>query len=716
VWLGVRAAASVSSISCDWQETSDAGATRSSTFGLTEGPEDAPRTGVSTRIDGHLAEMQTRGVTDQGAWGVRIGPVRTGVVYRYRFHATASDGHRRTSRWFEFRAGRWETSGGELRIAGQDLVLADSIEWWDDGTGPTRVRFSLPLQADERVVGFGERFDRLDQRGHALDAVVFEQYKAQGELGRTYLPMPFAHVVRSSGEGWGFHLRTQARTWYDIDHTTPSRLVIEAELDGRPSLDVTIWSGDPYRVLTGFLDECGRAEELPDWVFGLWASDNEWNTQAAVLEQVDRHRAEGIPVGAVVIEAWSDESTFTAFRDAQFEVSGDGSPHRLSDFTFPPDGAWPDPAGMVDELHRRGIRVVLWQIPLIKMRPHPTGQALADEQAAVGHGYVIAEADGRPYRNRGPWFPLALMPDLTDPEAALWWTEKRRYLVDEVGIDGFKTDGGEHAWGHDLGYRNGSAGASSNNIFPVAYVGAYGDLLRRCGRAPVTFSRAGFAGSQPHGIFWAGDEDSTWLAMRHSILAGLTASSCGIVYWSWDLAGFSGPVPDPDLYLRAAAVSTFTPVMQYHAEFNAHRRPLRARTPWNVAEVSGDSRVLPAFRRLIELRGALRPYLARQAGRAVREDRPLMRPLFFDHRSDAEIWNWPLEFQLGDDLLVAPVTEPGVESWQSYLPVGEWVEAWTGERFKGGQTVITASPLGQIPVFSRASAWAGLSAMFSGQS
>ena len=49
------------------------------------------------------------------------------------------------------------------------------------------------------MVGFGERFDRLDQRGHRLDAVVFEQYKGQAATGRTYFPMPFAHVISSAG-------------------------------------------------------------------------------------------------------------------------------------------------------------------------------------------------------------------------------------------------------------------------------------------------------------------------------------------------------------------------------------------------------------------------------------------------------------------------------------------------------------------------------------
>ena len=147
----------------------------------------------------------------------------------------------------------------------------------------------------------------------------------------------------------------------------------------------------------------------------------------------------------------------------------------------------------------------------------------------------------------------------------------------------------------------------------------------------MTFSRSGFTGSQAHGIFWAGDEDSTWEAFRSSVTAGLTAASCGIVYWGWDLAGFSGPVPDAELYLRAAAASAFMPIMQYHSEFNHHQLPLRDRTPWHVAETTGDDRVVPLFRSYADLRERLVPYLAEQAARTITTDRPLMRPLFFDH-------------------------------------------------------------------------------------
>lgn len=712
VRLGVRTSADVESVVCAIAITSASGESRHLEAALSP----AANTSRGRTVDGgHLASAQARLARAQAGWSVSVGDLHPGDSVEYRFAATTSSGATQRTRTFTTRVAGWRPFDGAVKVDGTvDRLVPGSVEVLDDGARISRVRFALSLDAAERVTGLGERYDRLEHRGQTLDSVVFEQYKSQGAERKTYLPMPFAHVV--GGEGWGFHVRSSRRVWFDIGATRSDRLVVEAAVDA-PSeaptvLDLAVYSGTPTEVLRSFLDEVGRPEELPEWVFSLWASGNEWNTQAEVERQMALHREHRIPVGSVVIEAWSDESTFTAFRDARYEVSEDGAPHRLGDFTFPADGAWPDPKGMIDALHEQDVRVHLWQIPLIKLRPHPRGQAAADARSAIEEKVLIEEptptGGTRPYRNRGWWFPLSLMPDLTDDVAAAWWTEKRRYLVEELGVDGFKTDGGEHAWGDELVYLDGRRGDEKNNLFPVHYAKAYGDLLRSAGKAPVTFSRAGFTGSQAHGAFWAGDENSTWQAFRWSMLAGLSAAASGIVYWGWDIAGFSGEIPDSELYLRAMAASAFVPIMQYHSEFNHHRSPSVDRTPWNIQERTGDDRVIPITRSIVELRERLKPYLVAQTRTAIETGAPLMRPLYFDHPGDTAVWDHPLQWLLGDDLLVAPVVEPGATSWDVYVPAGDWVDGRDGSSCANGVITVDA-PIEHPVVLCRRTAWeAGL--------
>ncbi|PFG15558.1 galactose mutarotase-like protein [Propionicimonas paludicola] len=658
--------------------------------------------------DGHLEEAQAASLSTETAWTISL-PALPEAAGEYRF--VADD---RASDWFELRPARW-LPGGDDAVAGAGAKLVPgSVELLTPvGGAPVRARFVLALQPGDHLVGFGERFDAIDQAGRRFDSVVFEQYKSQGEFGRTYLPMPFAHVISADGSSWGFHVRTSRRVWFDAAASRPDQLLVEVELGAEAQVSVGLYDGSPTQVLTTFLNEVGRAAEQPDWVLRLWASSNEWNTQAIVTEQVARHHAEQIPLGVVVIEAWSDEQGFVVWRDSAYTPRTDGSVHSASDFTYPADGAWPDPAGMIADLHDQDIKLVLWQIPLLG---HAETELTAETAAEVAYlaerGLAVREADGSPYRNRGWWFPKALMPDFTNPEARRWWQDRHRWLVRDLGVDGFKTDGGEHAWGADLRYADGRTGAENNNRYPVEYAAAFGELLESEGAAPITFSRAGYTGSQAHGLYWAGDENSTWTAFRHSLNAGITAAACGIVYWGWDIAGFSGPLPDPELYLRATAVSAFLPIMQYHSEFNHHRRPLRDRTPWNVGEAFGDEQVLPIFRSYAQLRERLVDYLARSARTAVRTDRPLLRGLFFDWPDDPQLWAHPHQFLCGDDLLVSPVTESGATEWTTWLPAGDWVDVWTGERLSGSAPVTRPVPLDVVPVYARAQAWPELAAVF----
>jgi 1,3-alpha-isomaltosidase len=640
--------------------------------------------------DDHLGLASAAG-PDTGGRSVWVARVTAASDVSYRLVAAQGE-----TEEFAVRPVRWGAVGGTLDVvdpAGVATLDESSVEWLTSTEGARRVRFALALHDGDHVAGFGERYHGLDQRGEVLDAVLFEQYKHQGH--RTYLPMPFAIVTGPAGS-WGFHVRTGRRTWFDVGASTPDRIVVEAEVTpSHPVLSLELFTGDPAAVIRSFLDATGAPVLPPAWVFRPWISGNEWNTQERVMSEVERSLDAGIPVGAVVIEAWSDEATFVAFRDAKYEVHPDGAPHRLADFEFPPDGAWPDPRGMVQRLHELGVKVILWQIPLIPTDRGSDGQVGADGRALVERGFAVREADGSPYHNRGWWFPGAVLPDFTNPDAVRWWTEKRRYLVDELGVDGFKTDGGEHAWGHDLRYADGTRGDETNGRFPVLYAQAYRNLT------DVTFSRAGFTGSATVPCHWAGDEDSTWEAYRASITAGVTAGLGGVYFWGWDIAGFSGEIPDAELYLRSTAMACFCPLFQYHSEFNHHRLPSRDRTPWNIAERTGAPEVLDIFRRFAQLRDELVPYLTEQAARSVAAGLPLMRALFIDFPDDEEVWRWPLQYLLGDDLLVAPVTSPGVSTWPVYLPAGEWEDYFTGARHAGPAVIERAVPLDEIPVFRR---------------
>jgi alpha-glucosidase (family GH31 glycosyl hydrolase) len=600
---------------------------------------------------------------------------------------------------YSFCALVWEADNAEfLRQRGafpSGVVLGDTTVLKDSSNRIFRVRSSLPLQPTDHVVGFGERFHSIDQRGQMVDAVVYEEYKGQGH--RTYLPTPFGIVI---GADYGFHLNTANPSRFDIGVSDPGRLKFEVDIAaGQGNCEIRAFAGVASSILAQYLSEFEKPKNPPSWIYKLWASSNEWNTQARVEREIEAGFRCGIDLGVIVIEAWSDESTFAAFRDSQYKPNDGSRGLSSKEITYPTDGAWPNPQKMIDDLHAKDMKIILWQNPVIKEIGKPDSQLEAIWNYAIKNHLVVKDAAGEPYRVRGFWFHDGLLPDLTDSQVRRWWADLHRYLVTDMEVDGFKTDGGEHAWGMDLQYLDGKSGLEKNNLFPVAYAQTFHELMSEEKKDAVTFSRAGFAGSSTYPAFWAGDEDSTWEAFQASVRAGITASASGIFFWGWDIGGFSGDLPSSELYLRGSAMATFCPIMQFHSEFNHHRKPSNDRTPWNIATQNNDPEVVTTFRMFEEVRKSLIPYLTEEGEKAISSGRPLMAGLFFDYGNDPEVWNAPHQYMLGRYLLVAPVTEPGVSRAKVYLPAGNWLDFWTGEKFDGTQWIMVDSPINHIPVF-----------------
>src|SRR6185369_138916 len=143
---------------------------------------------------------------------------------------------------------------------------------------------------------------------------------------------------------------------------------------------------------------------------------------------------------------------------------------------------------------------------------------------------------------------------------------------------------------------------------------------------------------------WAGDENSTWEAFRHSILAGLSAGISGIPFWGWDIGGFSGEIPSAELYMQATAMAAFCPIMQYHAEFNEHRMPRRDRTPWNMQERTGNPNVIQTYRFYANVRMSLMPYLIAEAQHSAETGEPMMRALPLAYPDDSACREYPYQY------------------------------------------------------------------------
>lgn len=640
---------------------------------------------------------------DQDIWQAQLIAPPLGQTLTYWFESGGFKSEIYTVRGMTWREG----GGAKLCDDSSMLIAADApfaeknslsahmpelkrVEWLHDGHRAHKVRLSFACGENERFYGLGERFNALSQRGNVLDIRCYEQYKNQGK--RTYMPIPFL----LSSHGYGLWVQSSRWMQFDLAASDDALWVLEADLGSEETLRLRwFYDSDPFIIIGQFATLSGPVKLPPQWAFGLWMSGNEWNSQAKIIQEVEASLAHGISPAVLVIEAWSDETTFYIWNDAQYTPVAGSQRLRYEDFSFPSDGKWPDPKGMVDWLHAHDIKLLLWQVPVLKDAGKPHPQHDADRAYYEQAGFGVREADGSLHHVRPFWFRGGYLWDVTNAAERAWWLNKRAYLLEDLGIDGFKTDGGEHLWGETVVFADGRSGADVWNEYPRHYTEAYHTFANQY-REAITFSRAGFTGSQGAPLHWAGDENSTWDAYRHSILAGLSAGVSGIPFWGWDFGGFSGEIPDAELYLRAAAMAVFCPVFQYHSEYNAHRQPSHDRTPWNIQARTGDERVIPIFRSLVDLRHTLMPYIWGEAQFSAQTGQPMMRAL---HLTDVNASQY--EYLFGRDLLISPVVQPSVTSWEIYLPEGKWRWLWSEQIFEGGRTIQVEAPLDRIPVFAR---------------
>jgi alpha-glucosidase (family GH31 glycosyl hydrolase) len=356
---------------------------------------------------------------------------------------------------------------------------------------------------------------------------------------------------------------------------------------------------------------------------------------------------------------------------------------------------------MVEQLHEGGLKVLLWQIPIHKFLYGAVHeQRDRDEQVLLANGYAVKNSDGTPYTLPYNWFKDCHIVDFTNPQACGWWFAKRRYLVEEIGVDGFKTDGGEFVFGHDLQFHDGSTGREMRNLYPNLYVGSYYRFVQQ--HAPdggITFSRAGYTGAQRYPLHWAGDERSTFAAFRSSVIAGLTSGMAGIPFWGWDLAGFHGDIPTAELFVRSAQMAAFCPVMQYHAETKGEFN--QDRTPWNIADRTGDMDAIRLYKKVADLRMNLLPYIYREAIESSRSGKPIMRAMLLAFPDDPRCTEMISQYMFGDSLLVAPVMDEGATTKQVYFPEGSWLSLLGSHELAGPAAVTVRAELADIPVYIR---------------
>jgi alpha-D-xyloside xylohydrolase len=482
---------------------------------------------------------------------------------------------------------------------------------------------SFLLSPDEKLFGCGESFTRLDKRGQKLVLWTYDAYSTQ--TPDMYKPVPFF----ISSRGYGMFVNTSAPLTFDLGASYNEANVMYL---GDDHLDLFVFFGTPKEILSEYTALTGRSPMPPPWSFGLWMGRESYYSEDEVREVAKKLRDHRIPCDMIHLDVgW-------------FEV-----PHRC-DFEFS-ESRFRDPAKMISDLKDQGFRLSLWQLPYLNPK-NPL------HWPAVEEGYAVLTATGDPPADDA-------IIDMSNPRAVEWYQHKLAKLL-EMGVGLFVADFGEAASLSGI-YADSKSGFREHNLYPLRYNKVVAEITKKVTGEHMIWARSAWAGCQRYPVHWGGDAENTDGAMSATLRGGLSLGLCGFSFWGHFIGGFAYQSPK-ELYRRWLAFA----MLSSHGCCNG----APPKEPWEYKDFIDE------YRRIVELKYRLMPYVYAQGKLCSQEGYPMLRTLFFEYPEDPTSWLVEDEYMFGEDILVAPLMED-VPSRNVYLPPGLWIDYQSGNTYEG---------------------------------
>jgi alpha-D-xyloside xylohydrolase len=508
------------------------------------------------------------------------------------------------------------------------------------------VHQQLSLGVGELIYGLGERFGPLVKNGQSVDI-----WNADGGTSseQAYKNVPFY----LSNRGYGVFVNHPGHVSYEVGSEAVER--VQFSVAGE-SLEYFVIAGEnPKQILERYTALTGRPASVPAWSYGLWLSTSFTTSydEKTVGGFIDGMAERDLPLSVFHFDCfWMREFNWTDFEwDSR---------------TFP------DPEGMLARLHEKNLHVCVWINPYIAQR----SPLFAEAKAA---GYLVKRTNGDVWQ-WDLWQAGMALVDFTNPDAAAWYQDKLRVLLDQ-GVDAFKSDFGERI-PLEVDYFDGSNPERMHNYYTQLYNRVVFDVLeekRGTGDA-VLFARSATAGGQSLPVHWGGDSTSSFESMAETLRGGLSLALSGFGFWSHDIGGFEG-TPDAGVFKRWTAFGLLSSHSRFHGS-DSYRVPWAFDVLPDGTEDTSDQSAVAVTRRFTKLKLSLMPYLYAAGLEASRVGTPVLRPMQLEFADDPATGYLDRQYMLGGELLVAPVfSADGVAEF--YLPAGTWTNYFTGDRVTG---------------------------------
>lgn len=361
-------------------------------------------------------------------------------------------------------------------------------------------------------------------------------------------------------------------------------------------------------------------------VYNSWIELTYDQNENDILKYAQTILDSGMPPGVLMIDdGWSDYYGHWVFSKGKF----------------------PNPKRMIQKLNELGFSVMLW------VSPYVTPDTVQYRELR-DLDLLIKTKEDKPFMLEW-WNGFSAVLDFSNPKANEWMDEQLNNLI-ELGVEGFKFDGGDSIYYRDDNVTYGNVTPDEQSLLWAKFGEKY-----RLNEYRVTFKAGGMSLLQR-----LADKDHDWgntgipSLVPNSLLQGIT----GHPFCSPDMIGggqylnFIGlddSALDRELFIRHSEIACLMPTMQFSAN------------PARILNKDQFSKVLNT----IEIRKRYQPVIEQLVIEAKETGEPILRYLAYEFPEEPveEITD---QFMLGSDILVAPVAKKGIDSRRVYIPKGKW--------------------------------------------
>jgi len=473
---------------------------------------------------------------------------------------------------------------------------------------------------------------KKDERFYGGGSTSRDHVQHRGEALRMWATYQIAEVpvpFMMSSDGWGIFNNTTQLNFFDIGRFDKNKMFL---YNTTGDTDLYLMLGESMdEVIDLYTTVTGKPYLLPKYMYGLAFGGNTIEDQMDIMDDAYNFRNEEIPCDLFWIEPqWMEKYyDFSTSKDWDFDK-------------FPGEKWWNKGLDIkrneyntlfIHKLHELGFKLGLW--------------------LCIDHDLSIAEED-QVAENKG-----------TKLSGKEHWFDHLTKFIDE-GVDGFKLDPGHTLNEHpDRKYYNGYTDREMHNLNQVLLQKQM-ELTYRNYKGIRSYHHycGGYAGAQHWGALNSGDNGGGRIALFDQInlgLSGLMNTSCDVM-----------EVEENNL--AAMHMGFFLPWVQVNSWYGLLH-------PWYLPPEEKE-----AFRFYSQLRYDLIPYIYSTAINGTLTGKSIVRAMALEFPDDRNTDDLTFQYMFGDHFLV------GVSSDSVYVPKGNWIDFWTGEKIRGGRTVKSVFP------------------------